>query len=418
MGVSRLGPSPGRRLVGASRGRAPKVRFAPPNSASVGCADAVPPLCDRLCDRPIPDSPIGRSARRREREGPADPCPSASAPGPPPEDRAPRSSRCSTGWCWRPRALPAQERMGLVPGLPARPFRWHRELVRKKWTYKRRGRPGRPPIDLGTAHPLAKRLGRDAEHGGDRCDGEPLRGMLVPVLEHHPDRPLAQLLRVPASSCQGSNLSRVEPPRKPERFMFPAPIVCVSPTSRAEDGLGRESVSSWRRRLGPRGRDEKTDSPSRSERLEQLPSADRAGGEEGQSIATTEGKDGTALTREVRMTSRDDRSEVSVVGRRTRIEGTVTAAGALRVEGEVVGAITAEGDVSLALRAGWRPTSRRGASPWRAGSRATSPLRRMSPSRPRANLTETSGPATWPWAGLSTATSSSREKSSSAPGPG
>jgi len=48
------------------------------------------------------------------------------------------------------------------------------------------------------------------------------------------------------------------------------------------------------------------------------------------------------------MTSRDDRSEVSVVGRRTRIEGTVTAAGALRVEGEVVGAITAEGDVSLA----------------------------------------------------------------------
>src|SRR6266498_4288783 len=46
----------------------------------------------------------------------------------------------------------------------ARSFRWHRELVRKKWTYKRRGRPGRPPIDLGTAHPLAKRLGRDAEH--------------------------------------------------------------------------------------------------------------------------------------------------------------------------------------------------------------------------------------------------------------
>jgi hypothetical protein len=26
-------------------------------------------------------------------------------------------------------------------------LRWHRELVRRKWTYKRRGRPGRPPID-------------------------------------------------------------------------------------------------------------------------------------------------------------------------------------------------------------------------------------------------------------------------------
>ena len=43
----------------------------------------------------------------------------------------------------------------------------------------------------------------------------------------------------------------------------------------------------------------------------------------------------------------DERSEVSVVGRGTRIEGTVVAAGSLRVEGEVKGKITAEGDVSL-----------------------------------------------------------------------
>jgi len=43
----------------------------------------------------------------------------------------------------------------------------------------------------------------------------------------------------------------------------------------------------------------------------------------------------------------DERSEVSVVGRGTRIEGTVVAAGSLRVEGEVKGLITAEGDVSL-----------------------------------------------------------------------
>ncbi len=26
-------------------------------------------------------------------------------------------------------------------------LRWHRELVRRKWTYKRRGHPGRPPIE-------------------------------------------------------------------------------------------------------------------------------------------------------------------------------------------------------------------------------------------------------------------------------
>jgi cytoskeletal protein CcmA (bactofilin family) len=44
----------------------------------------------------------------------------------------------------------------------------------------------------------------------------------------------------------------------------------------------------------------------------------------------------------------DDKSEVSVVSRGTRIEGTVVAAGSLRVEGEVKGKITAEREVSLA----------------------------------------------------------------------
>lgn len=106
-------------------------------------------------------------------------------------------------------------------------------------------------------------------------------------------------------------------------------------------------MSPRRRRLGPHGRHEKTDSPSRSDGLEQVPSKDRAGGEEGQPVVTSEDEDGTPLAWEVRMDRGDDPSEVSVIGRRTRIEGTVAAAGSLRVEGEVVGAITAEGDVSL-----------------------------------------------------------------------
>jgi cytoskeletal protein CcmA (bactofilin family) len=42
----------------------------------------------------------------------------------------------------------------------------------------------------------------------------------------------------------------------------------------------------------------------------------------------------------------DERSEVSVVGPGTRIEGTVEAAGSLRVEGEVKGKITAQQEVS------------------------------------------------------------------------
>jgi len=47
------------------------------------------------------------------------------------------------------------------------------------------------------------------------------------------------------------------------------------------------------------------------------------------------------------MDPREDSAEVSVVGQGARIEGTVTSAGSLRVEGEVKGAITAKGDVSL-----------------------------------------------------------------------
>ncbi len=48
---------------------------------------------------------------------------------------------------------------------------------------------------------------------------------------------------------------------------------------------------------------------------------------------------------DVDRTARD--AEVSVVARGTRIEGKVTAAGSLRVEGQVKGAVTAKGDVWL-----------------------------------------------------------------------
>jgi cytoskeletal protein CcmA (bactofilin family) len=58
----------------------------------------------------------------------------------------------------------------------------------------------------------------------------------------------------------------------------------------------------------------------------------------------------------------DEHSEVSVVGRGTRIEGTVVAAGSLRVEGEVKGEITAEGRCRYPLRVAWKPISRRRAS--------------------------------------------------------
>jgi len=55
----------------------------------------------------------------------------------------------------------------------------------------------------------------------------------------------------------------------------------------------------------------------------------------------------TLAIQEVRMDGRDERSDISVVGPGTRIEGTVVAAGSLRVEGEVKGKITAEREVTL-----------------------------------------------------------------------
>ena len=72
------------------------------------------------------------------------------------------------------RAMPR----GLWSSFVVRPetlLRWHRELVRKKWTYKRRERPGRPPIEPQVSA-LILRLGRENPRWGyQRIRGELLK---------------------------------------------------------------------------------------------------------------------------------------------------------------------------------------------------------------------------------------------------
>jgi transposase InsO family protein len=54
-------------------------------------------------------------------------------------------------------------------------LRWHRELVRKKWTYRRTGHPGRPPVDADVRD-LVVRVGRENPRWGyQRIRGELLK---------------------------------------------------------------------------------------------------------------------------------------------------------------------------------------------------------------------------------------------------
>jgi transposase InsO family protein len=71
------------------------------------------------------------------------------------------------------RILPRERWRALVV-TPRTPLRWHRELVRRRWTYRRRG-PGRPRLEQGTVE-LILRVAKDNPRWGYlRIRGELLK---------------------------------------------------------------------------------------------------------------------------------------------------------------------------------------------------------------------------------------------------
>jgi putative transposase len=73
-----------------------------------------------------------------------------------------------------------RERWAAFIVTPATLQRWHRELVRRKWTYRHRRSQGRPPIDPETTA-LIVRMARDNRRWGCvRLKGE-LQGLGIVV---------------------------------------------------------------------------------------------------------------------------------------------------------------------------------------------------------------------------------------------
>ncbi len=69
------------------------------------------------------------------------------------------------------RAIP-RDRWATFIVTPATLLRWHRQLVKRKWTYGRTGRPGRPPIDPEIRELILRLARENPRWGCVRIEGE------------------------------------------------------------------------------------------------------------------------------------------------------------------------------------------------------------------------------------------------------
>lgn len=69
------------------------------------------------------------------------------------------------------RAIPRERWVAFLVA-PATLLRWHRELVRWKWTYGRTGRPGRPPIEAAIRELILRLARENPRWGCVRIEGE------------------------------------------------------------------------------------------------------------------------------------------------------------------------------------------------------------------------------------------------------
>jgi hypothetical protein len=74
------------------------------------------------------------------------------------------------------RSLPTAARTRVQDSLrlftPATVLRWHRELMRRKWTFRQQQPPGRPPISAELEHLILRRAGENPRWGYRRIAGE------------------------------------------------------------------------------------------------------------------------------------------------------------------------------------------------------------------------------------------------------